>query len=229
MTRKTYNIKAKEKVTDGKGMGFGLYTTSLLARDAGLRFDIRSGSHTLQLKNGEPFIIQSDPLQGTIVYLLLRTNKEIDPEILNLILKCGYNAPSGKNLQTWRFTVLTKEKDIEALKAATKETAEKNKTGFFGFENPKVLILVSNDKRNADGCQDASCAAENMMLAALSFGIGSVWLNPLMTIRDKEPVKSVLDGYGIPEQHTVWASVALGYPATDTIPMKKKENVIYFV
>ncbi|MCR5206720.1 MAG: AMP-binding protein [Lachnospiraceae bacterium] len=157
------------------------------------------------------------------------TDKEIDPEILNLILKCGYNAPSGKNLQTWRFTVLTKEKDIEALKAATKETAEKNKIGFFGFENPKVLILVSNDKRNADGCQDASCAAENMMLAALSFGIGSVWLNPLMTIRDKEPVKSVLDSYGIPEQHTVWASVAMGYPAMDTIPMKKKENVIHFV
>ena len=33
----------KDAITDGKGMGFGLYSTSLLARDAGLRFEVRSG------------------------------------------------------------------------------------------------------------------------------------------------------------------------------------------
>ena len=70
----------RDSVTDGKGMGFGLYTTSLLVRDAGLRFDLRSGSHTLRLHDGEPSITESDPWQGTIVYLQLRTDKEIDPE-----------------------------------------------------------------------------------------------------------------------------------------------------
>ncbi len=157
------------------------------------------------------------------------TDREIDPEVLKLIIKCGYHAPSGKNLQTWRFTVLTKTEDIEELKQKTSETAKLNKTGFFGFENPKAIVLVSNDSRNADGCQDASCAVENMMLAALSLGVGSVWLNPLMTLRDKEPVKSLLDRYGIPEKHTVWAAAAFGYPASDGLPMKKKDNVVYYI
>ncbi len=157
------------------------------------------------------------------------TDREIDKDILDLILKCGYHAPSGKNLQTWRFTVLTKQEDILELKIKAAETAKQNKVGFYGFENPKAVILVSNDSRNADGCQDASCAAQNMMLAALSFGIGSVWLNPLMTLRDKEPVKSLLDRFGVPEKHTVWASVALGYPLSDTLPMKKNENVVNYV
>ena len=70
----------RDSVTDGKGMGFGLYTTSLLVRDAGLRFDIRSGGHTLKLQDGNSTIIESDPWQGTILYLRLRTDQEIDPE-----------------------------------------------------------------------------------------------------------------------------------------------------
>ena len=73
-------ICIRDSVTDGKGMGFGLYTTSLLVRDAGLRFDIRSGNHTFKLQDGKSIIIESDLWQGTIVYLRLRTNQEIDPE-----------------------------------------------------------------------------------------------------------------------------------------------------
>lgn len=69
----------RDSVTDGKGMGFGLYSTSLLARDAGLNYIIRSGNHTLILKDGETTVNSSDPWQGTIVYLQLRTNKEINP------------------------------------------------------------------------------------------------------------------------------------------------------
>ena len=69
----------RDSVTDGKGMGFGLYSTSLLVRDAGLRFDIRSGNHTLRLKDGKSSVASSDPWQGTIVYLQLLTDKEINP------------------------------------------------------------------------------------------------------------------------------------------------------
>ena len=68
-----------DSVTDGKGMGFGLYSTSLLVRDAGLRFDIRSGNHTLRLQDGKTTVSTSEHWQGTIVYLQLRTDMEINP------------------------------------------------------------------------------------------------------------------------------------------------------
>lgn len=71
-----------DSVTDGKGMGFGLYSTSLLVRDAGLRFDIRSGNHTLRLQDGKTSIASGEPWQGTIVYLQLRTDKEINPSVV---------------------------------------------------------------------------------------------------------------------------------------------------
>ena len=69
----------QDSVTDGKGMGFGLYSTSLLVRDAGLRFNIRSGDHTLQLQDGKTTINASDTWHGTIIYLKLQTDKEINP------------------------------------------------------------------------------------------------------------------------------------------------------
>lgn len=157
------------------------------------------------------------------------TDQEISEQVLQMILRCGFHAPSEHNMQTWRFTVLKKSADIEKLKAAVRVAAEMRKVSIYGFENPQVLVLVSNDKRNPDGCQDASCAAENMMLAAGSYGIGSVWLNPLMTLRGTEPVKSLLDAYGIPENHAVWAMVAMGYAANEGTRVKKRENVVTFV
>ena len=69
----------KDTITDGKGMGFGLYSTSLLARNAGLRFEVRSGNHTMVVQDGAEQTVESEFWQGTIVYLQLRTNKEIDP------------------------------------------------------------------------------------------------------------------------------------------------------
>lgn len=69
----------QDAITDGKGMGFGLYSTSLLARDAGLKFEVRSGNHTLLVQDGVETISVSSFWQGTIVYLQLHTNKEIDP------------------------------------------------------------------------------------------------------------------------------------------------------
>jgi long-chain acyl-CoA synthetase len=157
------------------------------------------------------------------------TDREVPENILEMILRAGYHAPSGHNMQSWRFTVLTKQSDILRLKEAAREAAERNKVHFYGFENPKVIILVSNDDRNPDGCQDASCAAENIMLAAASYGLGSVWLNPLRTLRNEEPVKSVLDSFDIPGNHTVWSTVALGYPTHQGQTLKKKENVVRYI
>lgn len=157
------------------------------------------------------------------------TEQSIDDKMLDMILKTGYYAPSGHNMQTWRFTVLKSQEKIRQLKEIIRVKAAEQKVHFYGFENPKILILVSNDRRNKDGIQDASCAAENMMLAAQSYGIGSVWLNPLMTLCDEPEIRALLDSYQVPGQHIVWAAVALGYPKAPGKLLAKKENVVHFV
>ena len=68
----------RDKVSDGKGLGFGLYSTSRLINTAGHRLIIRSGNHTLTA-NGDLNISESEPWQGTIVYFELHSNMDIDP------------------------------------------------------------------------------------------------------------------------------------------------------
>ena len=157
------------------------------------------------------------------------SDKDIPLDILNMILKCGYSAPSSHNLQTWRFTVLTDKNDIERLKNLSCEAAKNNNVSFFGFDNPKVIILVSNDIRNQCGCQDSSAAIENILIAAESYGIHSVWLNPLMTLRNVSPVKELLDEYGIPDNHKIWGMVALGYSEFISVSPSKNEKVVKFI
>ena len=69
----------KDKVTDGKGMGFGLYSTTCLIKNAGIVMEIHSGQHLL-CTDGEKEEIQEAPhWQGTIIFFELHTDKEIDP------------------------------------------------------------------------------------------------------------------------------------------------------
>ena len=68
----------RDKVSDGKGMGFGLYSTSRLINTAGHKLIIRSGNHTLSA-NGEMAVTESEHWAGTIVYFELRSNMDIDP------------------------------------------------------------------------------------------------------------------------------------------------------
>lgn len=69
----------EDSVTDGKGMGFGLYSTSLLVRNIGIQFEIHSGSHKLQFIDSKMIVKEAEQWQGTLVFLELHTNKEIDP------------------------------------------------------------------------------------------------------------------------------------------------------
>ena len=155
-------------------------------------------------------------------------DRPIPQPVLEMILKAGYHAPTGHNMQSWQFTVIEKPETIARLKKAMQETAKANKVYCYGFDNPQTVVLISNDARNPYGCQDASLAAENMFLAAYSYGIGSVWLNALMQLRDKEPAKSLLDELGVPAGHTVWCTAAFGYPVADAAGPARKQNVIRY-
>ncbi len=69
----------EDQVTDGKGLGFGLYTTSRLVDSIGNEFILHSGKHKLIRKDGLESVVENGFWQGTFVYMVLGTGVEIDP------------------------------------------------------------------------------------------------------------------------------------------------------
>lgn len=68
----------EDKITDGKGMGFGLYTTSRLVDSIGQEFILHSGSHKLIIKDGKTSVIENGFWRGTLIYMEIGTGEEID-------------------------------------------------------------------------------------------------------------------------------------------------------
>ncbi len=157
------------------------------------------------------------------------TDEQVPADVIETLVAAGKCAPSGKNLQTRRFTVISNQEEILALKELIAEVANEKHTSFNGFENPPLLILISNDRRNKDGIQDVGVSAENIMIAGESLGLGSVWLNPLMEISDEERIRLKLDEYTIPKNHIVWAVMAIGYPEGPAPVFERKPNQVYYV
>lgn len=69
----------QDTVTDGKGMGFGLYTTAKLIDKIGKVFILHSGGHKLIIKDGETSCLENGYWQGTLIYMEIGTANEIDP------------------------------------------------------------------------------------------------------------------------------------------------------
>lgn len=80
-----------DKVTDGKGMGFGLYSTACLIRQAGIVLQLHSGNHVLISNGKEEWIKETEFWQGTLIYFELQANKEINP---NQVLENRVDAAS---------------------------------------------------------------------------------------------------------------------------------------
>lgn len=69
----------QDRVTDGKGMGFGLYSTLCLIRNVGIRLELHSGCHVLVSDGTTERIDETSQWQGTILFMEIHANKEIEP------------------------------------------------------------------------------------------------------------------------------------------------------
>jgi nitroreductase len=87
-------------------------------------------------------------------------SEPVTDQQLDLILQCGIKAPSARNNQPWRFTVVRDE-------ATMKEIIGNVVPG-------NVLILVSGVESKEGGTPDFDCglATQNMFIAATSLGLG---------------------------------------------------------
>ncbi len=143
-------------------------------------------------------------------------DKPVEHEKLEVIVKCGINAPSGMNRQPWIVRVVEDQKLIadvtEVYKQENAEQVARDKNFKNMFRNAPNLICVCTPA-NGGGELDAGLLGENMMLAAQSMGLGTCCLGgPVRFLLSNEKCKFFLDRLDIPADYKLNYILAIGYP-----------------
>lgn len=114
------------------------------------------------------------------------TTEPVTDQQLDMILKCGIKAPSARNAQPWRFTVV---RDEVSMKEIMPNALPGN-----------VLILISGQESQDGRTPDFDCglATENMFIAATALGLGArIYGGPAAVANSKREAMQVPAGYKV--------------------------------
>jgi len=164
-------------------------------------------------------------------------DKEVSLELVKQVIKAATLAPSAKNGQQWRFTVLVGKPKKELtdffrreLEKTSKKIGRENMGSSFSscsiMEQVPSLIMVWNAGERGWETEIHSVAAaiQNMLLKAYSLGLGTLWIGDIFYTRD------ALEQY-LNKHWKLTAAIALGWPAEDPKPRPRKtiDEVAEFV
>jgi nitroreductase len=131
-------------------------------------------------------------------------DKPIEKEKLSLLLEAARFAPSAKNLQDWRFVIVTdKEKKQKLAQAANNQSfIEKAGAIIVACTNTDYLMRCGQPA----GAIDVAIALEHICLEATELGLATCWIGSFYP----EKVKPLA---GIPADIMIVELLAIGYPA----------------
>lgn len=121
-----------------------------------------------------------------------------------MILEAARQAPSAKNLQDWRFVVVSDKATRKKLAVAA--------NGQTFIENAGAIIVACTASDHVMRCGqaigpiDVSIALEHMCLQATELGLATCWIGSFYA----DKVRAVV---GIPEEVQIIELLALGHPA----------------
>ena len=177
----------------------------------------------------------------------LFTKQEVSDQDINLLLLAANEAPSAHNQQSWRFMVMRGRKKQELAQLVASQSGRFPRPASTllrmaarSISGAAVVIAISNtgelirhgtqlfkvEKEMAHDffrtmeIQSSAAAVQNLLLAATSLGLATVWLGILYLIKDE-----VLDFLGEPKGEFM-AVVPVGYAATSNRGPQKQPLVM---
>lgn len=133
---------------------------------------------------------------------------EVPDEDLLKIADAGRRAPSGGNRQPLQFIAITKAETLKALERVQ-----------VAFATASAAIgIVADPQASRWWLEDASAAAENMLLAITALGYASVWVEGTL-IKEEDFARELL---GVPDSKRLIILLPIGKAPQDTPQADRK-------
>lgn len=137
------------------------------------------------------------------------SNKTVEKEKIDLILKAGQASPTACNFQPQRILVIESEKALNDLKACTAYHFDAPLAFLICYDQTVAWNREYDDKSSGD--VDASIVTTHMMLQAVALGLGTTWVGHF------DP-KKVCEAFNLPQNYIPVALLPTGYPADGSSP-----------
>lgn len=138
-------------------------------------------------------------------------DKAVEKDKIDWMLRAGMAAPSGKDMRPWEFIVVDDRATLDSLAAALPYAKMLAKTR-------QAIVVCGNLARSSYWYLDCSAAAQNLLLAAESLGLGAVWT---AAYPYEERMEVVRQYTGLPRHVVPLCVIPFGYPATEDQPKQK--------
>ena len=134
----------------------------------------------------------------------------VPQEVIDEIIEAGLYAASGMNRQS---TIIIQVTDPELREKIVKVNAKIGgwKEDFDPFYGAPVILIVLTRKADANRVYDGSLVLGNLMLAAHSLDVDSIWIHRAKEEFEMDFGKDILKSLGIEEEYEGIGHCALGY------------------
>ena len=149
-------------------------------------------------------------------------------EIIEQIAEAGTYAATGKNLQSPTIIAVTNKQLRDRISEMNRKIGGWQE-GFDPFYGAPAMLIVLADKNVPTAVYDGSLVMGNLMLAAHSLGVGSIWIHRAKEEFESEEGKAILAELGITGDQVGIGHCALGYiDGGEPKAAPRKENWVYY-
>ncbi|MBE5863281.1 MAG: nitroreductase family protein [Lachnospiraceae bacterium] len=153
----------------------------------------------------------------------------IKDEELQEILKAGTYAATGMGKQSPVIIAVTNKELRDEIMEANRKVGGWGE-GFDPFYGAPVILIVIAKKEVSTHVYDGSLVMGNLMNAAESLGVASIWIHRAKEEFESDFGKNLLKQLGIEGEYEGIGHCALGYAAEPPkAPAPRKEDYVYFV
>ena len=153
----------------------------------------------------------------------------IKKDVLEAILKAGTYAATGMGKQSPIIIAVTDKEMRDKISEENRKIGGWNE-GFDPFYGAPVILIVLSDKSVPTHVYDGSLVMGNLMNAAESLGVSSIWIHRAKEEFESDFGKEILKKLGIEGDYEGIGHCALGYagaPLKEAAP--RKENYVYCI
>ena len=159
-----------------------------------------------------------------------RTIRRFKPEPISLdtlkkLVDYARVAPVARNVQALEFIIVNNSEMTQKLFPLVRwanSLPEDQRTPEKGREpTAYILVLVNKKIKRAFVDFDVGAAVENILLGAISFGIGTCWMAAI-------DYKRIRELFEIPEDYDLKQVISIGYPDEESIMEPYKDSFSYW-